>query len=221
MRVVIGEDQVLFREGLRRVLIDAGFEVVAEAGDADDLIRKVSAHRPDIVVTDVRMPPGHSDDGLRAACVIRQRYPGIPVLVLSQYVATRPALELIADNAEGVGYLLKDRVRDLDQFVEAVRRVAGGGSALDPEIVSRLLGRPRPGALNELTAREREVLGLMAEGHSNQGIATILVVTEDAIEKHVSGILRKLNIRGAAGTNRRVTAVLIFLRGQAARSGYP
>src|SRR3954454_7509008 len=200
MHVVIGEDQVLFREGLRRVLIDAGFEVLAEAGDADDLIRKVNAHRPDIVVTDVRMPPGHADDGLRAARQIRQRHPGIPVLVLSQYVATRPALELIADNAEGVGYLLKDRVRDLDQFVEAVRRVAGGGSALDPEIVSRLLGRPRPGALGELTAREREALGLMAEGHSNRGIAPILVVTEDAVEKHVSGILRKLNIRGAAGT---------------------
>jgi DNA-binding NarL/FixJ family response regulator len=220
MRVVIGEDQILFREGLRRVLIDAGFDVVAEAGDADDLIRKVTAHRPDIVVTDVRMPPGNADDGLRAACAIRRRSPGIPVLVLSQYVATRPALELIADDAQGVGYLLKDRVRDLDQFVAAVRRVAAGGSALDPEIVSRLLGRPR-GALDELTAREREVLGLMAEGHSNQGIAAILIVTEDAIEKHVNSILRKLDIRGAAGTNRRVTAVLVFLRGQAASPGYP
>jgi DNA-binding NarL/FixJ family response regulator len=219
MRVVIGEDQILFREGLRRVLIDAGLDVVAEAGDADDLIRKVSAHRPDIVVTDVRMPPENSDDGLRAARVIRQRHPGIPVLVLSQYVATRPALELIADNAEGVGYLLKDRVRDLDQFVEAVRRVAGGGSALDPEIISRLLGRPRPGALNELTAREREVLGLMAEGHSNHGIATILVVTVDAVEKHVGSILRKLDIRSGADRNRRVTAVLVFLRDQAAHSG--
>jgi DNA-binding NarL/FixJ family response regulator len=218
MRVVIGEDQILFREGLRRVLDDAGFEVVAEAGDADDLIRKVNAHRPDIVVTDVRMPPGHADDGLRAATVIRQRHPEIAVLVLSQYVATRPALHLIAENAEGVGYLLKDRVRDLDQFLDAVRRVAAGGSALDPEIVSRLLGRPR-GALDELTAREREVLGLMAEGHSNHGIATTLVVTEDAIEKHVSSILRKLDIRGAAGTNRRVTAVLVFLRGEAASSG--
>ena len=221
MRVVIGEDQILFREGLRHVLIDAGFEVVGEASDADDLIRKVNAHRPDIVVTDVRMPPGHADDGLRAARVIRQRHPGIAVLVLSQYVATRPALELIAESAEGVGYLLKDRVRDLDQFLDAVRRVAGGGSALDPEIVSRLLGRPQRGALDELTPREREVLGLMAEGHSNQGIAALLVVTEDAIEKHVSGILRKLDIGPAAGTNRRVTAVLIYLRGQAEPSDYP
>jgi DNA-binding NarL/FixJ family response regulator len=218
MRVVIGEDQTLFREGLRRVLTDVGLEVVGEASDADDLIRKVDAHRPDIVVTDVRMPPGHADDGLRAACVIRERHPGIAVLVLSQYVAIRPALDLIAENAEGVGYLLKDRVRDLDQFVDAVRRVAAGGSALDPEIVSRLLGRPR-GVLDELTARERDVLGLMAEGHSNRGIATILVVTEDAVEKHVGGILRKLNIRAGAETNRRVTAVLVFLRDQTAYSG--
>jgi DNA-binding NarL/FixJ family response regulator len=218
VRVVIGEDQLLFREGLRRVLIDAGFDVVAEAGDADDLVRKVNAHRPDVVVTDVRMPPGHADDGLRAACLIRQRHPGIAVLVLSQYVATRPALDLIAESAEGVGYLLKDRVRDLDQFVGAVRRVAGGGSALDPEIVSRLLGRPR-GALDELTPREREVLGLMAEGHSNQGIATSLIVTEDAVEKHVGSILRKLDIGVEADRNRRVTAVLVFLRDQAAHSG--
>ena len=141
------------------------------------------------------------------------------MLVLSQYVATRPALDLIADSAEGVGYLLKDRVRDLDQFVGAVRRVAAGGSALDPEIVSRLLARPGRSALDELTDREREVLSLMAEGHSNRGIAAILVVTEDAIEKHVGGILRKLDIGPAAGTNRRVTAVLVYLRGQAARSG--
>jgi DNA-binding NarL/FixJ family response regulator len=141
------------------------------------------------------------------------------VLVLSQYVAARPALDLIAHSAEGVGYLLKDRVRDLDQFLDAVRRVAGGGSALDPEIVSRLLGRPQRGALDELTPREREVLGLMAEGHSNQGIAALLIVTEDAIEKHVNGILRKLDIGPAVGTNRRVTAVLVSLRGQAAASG--
>lgn len=216
MRVVIGEDQMLFREGLRRVLTDAGFDVVAEAGDAEDLVRKVNAHLPDIVVTDVRMPPEHADDGLRAACLIRRRHPGIAVLVLSQYVATRPALELIANSAEGVGYLLKDRVRDLDQFVDAVRRVAAGGSALDPEIVNRLVGRPR-GALDELTAREREVLALMAEGHSNHGIATTLVVTDDAVEKHVSHILRKLDITAGADRNRRVTAVLVFLRDQATR----
>ncbi len=211
MRVVIGEDQVLFREGLRRLLTDAQFEVVAQASDAEDLLRKVAAHRPEVVVTDVRMPPGHADDGLRAALTIRRLFPEIAVLVLSQYVAARPALALIADNPAGVGYLLKDRVGDLDQFMHALRRVASGGSALDPEIVARLVGR-RPGSLDELTPRERQVLGLMAEGHSNQGIANALVVTEDAVEKHVNGIMRKLSIRAAAGTNRRVLAVLAFLR---------
>jgi DNA-binding NarL/FixJ family response regulator len=209
MRVVIGEDQALFRAGLVRLLSEAGFEVVAEAEDAPALVRKVAAHRPDVVVTDVRMPPGHSDDGLRAAREIRQRFPGTAVLVLSQYVVERAAVELIGDDAGGVGYLLKDRVRDLDAFAEAIRRVADGGSALDPEVVGRILGRNRD-PLGELTAREREVLALMAEGRSNQGIGERLVITEHAVEKHVSSILRKLNIATGPGEHRRVHAVLAF-----------
>jgi DNA-binding NarL/FixJ family response regulator len=215
MRVVIGEDDVLFREGLVRLLTESAIDVVGQADDAPDLIRKVAAHRPDVVLTDVRMPPGNGDDGLRAAIEIRQRHPGIGVLVLSKYVAERPALQLIADNAAGVGYLLKDRVADLDQFVDAIRRVAGGGSALDPEIVSRLLGRARANPLADLTPREREVLGVMAEGHSNHGIATALVVTEDAVEKHVRNILRKLNLPPTPSRHRRVLAVLAFLRSTA------
>jgi DNA-binding NarL/FixJ family response regulator len=213
MRAVIAEDDVLFRLGLVRLLSEGGIDVVGQAGDAEDLVRKVGAHGPEVVVTDVRMPPGGADDGLRAAITIRRRYPGTAVMVLSHYVAARPALELIGDSAEGIGYLLKDRVNDLDHFVGAVRRVASGGSALDPEVVSRLLGR-RPDPLEVLTAREREVLGLMAEGRSNRGIAEELVVTEDAIEKHVRSILRKLGIPPAAGDHRRVLAVLSFLRGK-------
>ena len=212
MRAVIAEDELLFRAGLARLLTEAGIEVVAQAGDADDMVRKVGAHRPDVVVTDVRMPPGNTDDGLRAAIEVRRRFSGTAVFALSHYVAARPALELIGDNAEGVGYLLKDRVGDLDHFVAAVRRVAAGGSALDPEVVSRLLGR-RPDPLGALTAREREVLALMAEGRSNRGIAEGLVVTEDAVEKHVRSILRKLSIPPAARDHRRVLAVLSFLRG--------
>jgi DNA-binding NarL/FixJ family response regulator len=212
LRIVVGEDDVLFREGLVRLLTEGGMRVVGQAGSAAELVRKVGAHRPDVVVADVRMPPGRSDDGLRAAIEIRQSYPGIGVLVLSQYVAERPALELIADSANGVGYLLKDRVADLEQFVDAIRRVADGGSALDPEIVSRLLGRVRADPLHDLTAREREVLARMAEGHSNDGIANALVVTEDAVEKHVRSILRKLNLPPSAGGHRRVLAVLAFLR---------
>jgi DNA-binding NarL/FixJ family response regulator len=213
MRAVIAEDELLFRAGLARLLTEGGFDVVGQAADAEDLVRKVGAHRPDVVVTDVRMPPGNADDGLRAAISVRRRFPGTAVIVLSHYVAARPALELIGDSAEGVGYLLKDRVNDLDHFVAAVRRVASGGSALDPEVVSRLLGR-RPDPLQELTAREREVLALMAEGRSNRGIAEPLVVTEDAVEKHVRSILRKLSIPPDAGDHRRVLAVLRFLRGQ-------
>jgi DNA-binding NarL/FixJ family response regulator len=210
MRVVIGEDQALFRAGLVRLLGEAGFEVVAEAEDAPGLVRKVAAYRPDVVVTDVRMPPGHSDDGLRAAREIRERFPSTAVLVLSQYVIERAAVELIGDDAGGVGYLLKDRVRDLDAFAEAIRRVADGGSALDPEVVARMLGRHRD-PLGELTAREREVLALMAEGRSNQGIGERLVITEHAVEKHVSSILRKLDIATGPGEHRRVLAVLAFL----------
>ena len=212
MRVVIGEDDVLFREGLVRLLTESAIEVVGQAADAHELVRKVAAHRPDLVLADVRMPPGYSDDGLRAAIEIHRRYPATGVLVLSKYVAERPALELIADNAAGVGYLLKDRVADLDQFVDAVRRVAGGGSALDPEIVSRLLGRGRADPLEELSPREREVLAVMAEGHSNHGIAMALVITEDAVEKHVRSILRKLNLPPTANSHRRVLAVLAYLR---------
>jgi DNA-binding NarL/FixJ family response regulator len=211
MRVVIGEDQALFREGLARLLTESGFEVVAQAGDAAELLRKVGAHRPGIVVTDVRMPPDHTDDGLRAAQEIRDRYPGTSVLVLSQYVVERAALELIGERPEGVGYLLKDRIRDLDGFIDAIRRVATGGSALDPEVVGRLIGR-REDPLAVLTEREREVLVVMAEGRSNQGIARRLVVTDHAVEKHVNSILRKLDIRPGPGEHRRVLAVLAFLR---------
>lgn len=212
MRVLIGEDDELYREGLARLLAEAGFEVVGQARDADELQRKVAGHRPDIVVTDVRMPPGGTDDGLRAAIEIRRRFPQTAVLVLSQYVARRPALELIGDSAEGVGYLLKERVADLAQFTDAVRRVAGGGSALDTQIVSVLLDRRRPGPLDELTPREREVLALMAAGHSNQGIADRLVVTEHSVVKHVGNILRKLDIPADADGHRRVLAVLTYLR---------
>jgi DNA-binding NarL/FixJ family response regulator len=211
VRVVIGEDQALFREGLVRLLTDAGFEVVAQAGDAPELLRKVGAHLPDVVVTDVRMPPDHTDDGLRAAQEIRARFAGTAVLVLSQYVVERAAVDLIGESAAGVGYLLKDRVRDLDAFMEAIQRVACGGSALDPEVVGRLIGSRRD-PLAVLTDREREVLTLMAEGRSNQGIAERLVVTDHAVEKHVNGILRKLGIGLDPAEHRRVLAVLAFLR---------
>ena len=212
MRVVIGEDQVLFREGLVRLLREIGLEVAAQAGDADDLVRKVGAHRPDLVITDVRMPPSGTDDGLRAALDIRARRPGTPVLVLSQYVVERSALELIAGGAEGVGYLLKDRVADIERFREAVYRVAEGGSVLDPEVVARLLGRRRDDPLDELTDRERQVLALMAEGRSNRGIAEALVVTDHAVEKHVRNILHKLDVEAGPGEHRRVLAVLAYLR---------
>ena len=212
MRVVIGEDDALYREGLIRLLSEGGFEVVAQARDAPELERKVAGHRPEVVITDVRMPPHRTDDGLRAAIAIRQRFPDTAVLVLSQYVAQRPAADLIGESARGVGYLLKDRVTDLEQFLEAVRRVAAGGVALDPEIVSRLLGRHHSGPLEQLTPREREVLALMAAGHSNQGIAERLVVTEHAVVKHIGNLLRKLDIPAAANGHRRVLAVLSYLR---------
>jgi len=218
VRVVIGEDQALFRAGLVRLLGDAGFDVVGQAADAPDLVRKVAAHRPEIVITDVRMPPGNSDDGLQAARDIRARFPGIAVLVLSQYVVERAAVDLIGDNASGVGYLLKDRVADLDAFVDAVRRVADGGSALDPDVVARMLGRRRD-PLDELTAREREVLALMAEGRSNQGIGERLVITDHAVEKHVTSIMRKLDIAAGPGEHRRVLAVLAFMKRASQDSG--
>lgn len=212
MRVVIGEDQGLFRQGMVRLLEREGFEVVAEAADADELVRKVHGHRPDVVVTDVRMPPNNTDDGLRAALMIRKRFPGTAVLVLSQYVAERSALELLADNPAGVGYLLKDRVGDITRFCEALHRVADGGSALDPEVIAQLLGRRRDDPLQALTSREREVLALMAEGRSNCGIAQQLVVTEYAVEKHVRSILRKLDLPVASSDHRRVLAVLAYLK---------
>jgi len=213
MRVVLADDQLLLRAGVARLLEDAGMEVVAQSGDAEDLLRKVGAHKPDVAVVDVRMPPTHSDEGLRAAAEIRERFPGVGVLVLSQYVEEAYALELFADGADGLGYLLKDRVADLDRFVESVRRVGEGGSALDPEVVARLLGRRRrEDPLEALSPREREVLGLMAEGRSNAGIAEQLVVTERAVEKHVTSIFTKLGLAPATEDHRRVLAVVAYLR---------
>jgi len=213
MRVVIADDSVLLREGIARLLGDADFDVVAQAGDAEDLIRKVGAHKPEVAIVDVRMPPTNTDDGLRAAVDIRARQPDVGVLVLSQYVEERYALELIGGNAEGVGYLLKDRVGDVDAFTDAVRRVGEGGSALDPEVVSRLLGRRRQDdPLDQLTPREREVLGHMAQGRSNNAIASELVVTERAVEKHVTSIFGKLGLAPASEDHRRVLAVLTYLK---------
>ena len=212
MRVVIAEDSVLLREGLVRILEEAGCEVVGQAGDAEDLMRKTRAHKPDLVVTDIRMPPDHSDEGLRAAHEIRSELPDTGVLVLSQYVEDSYAMDLLADNAEGVGYLLKDRVADVERFTDAVNRVAAGGSVLDPEVVSHMMGRRRrEDPLAELTPREREVLTLMAEGRTNHAIAEQLVVTDRAVEKHVTSIFGKLGLASTADDHRRVLAVLTHL----------
>jgi DNA-binding NarL/FixJ family response regulator len=212
MRVVIADDSVLLREGVARLLGDGGFDVVAQSGTADDLLRHVGMHGPDVAIIDIRMPPTHTDEGLRAAQTIRQKHPDVGVLVLSQYVEPGYAMELLADNAEGVGYLLKDRVADVDEFTAAVRRVAEGGSALDPAVVSELVGRRRrEDPLGRLTPREREVLGLMAEGRSNQAIAERMFVTLRAVEKHVTSIFTKLGLPAAEGDHRRVLAVLAFL----------
>jgi DNA-binding NarL/FixJ family response regulator len=213
MRVVVADDSVLLREGVVRLLEEAGIEVAGQAGDADDLVRKVRAHKPDVAIIDVRMPPTNTDDGLRAAQQIRAELPEVSVLVLSQYVEEGYALELLEDRADGVGYLLKDRVAEVDRFIDAVRRVADGGSALDPEVVSQLLGRRRKSdPLQELTPREREVLTLMAEGRTNQAIAEELVVTERAVEKHVTSIFSKLDLASSPHDHRRVLAVLAYLR---------
>jgi DNA-binding NarL/FixJ family response regulator len=213
MRVAIAEDSVLLREGLARLLDDAGIEVVAQCDDPDDLLLKVRSYAPDVAIVDIRLPPTHNDEGLRAALEIRSQHPDVAVLVLSQYVELGLALTLLADSAEGVGYLLKDRISDVDEFVAALRRVADGGSALDPIIVSTLLSRERPDdALAQLTPREREVLELMAAGSSNHGIAEQLVITARAVEKHISSIFRKLNLPSTGGESRRVLAVLTFLR---------
>jgi DNA-binding NarL/FixJ family response regulator len=214
MRVVVADDSVLLREGVVRLLEDAGFDVVAQAGDADDLVRKVGAHKPDIAIVDVRMPPDNTDDGLRAAIRLRAQHPDLRVLVLSQYVEPDYAQALLADNAEGVGYLLKDRVADIERFIDAVQRVAAGGSALDPEVVSHLVGRHREDdPLDRLTPREREALELMAEGRSNAAIAAAFVVSERAVEKHVTSIFNKLGLAPAPADHRRVLAVLAYLRG--------
>ncbi|HEY1368222.1 MAG TPA: response regulator transcription factor [Gaiellaceae bacterium] len=210
MRVVIAEDLALLREGLTRLLEDRGFEVVAAVADGPALVRAVEADRPDVAVVDVRLPPSFRDEGLRAALEARQRVPGVPILVLSQYVEQTYATELLADGTGGLGYLLKDRVADVADFVDAVRRVAGGGTVMDPEVVKQLLVR-RAQPLDELTPREREVLALVAEGRSNAGIAATLVVTEGAVEKHISSIFGKLRLPPSESDHRRVLAVLAYL----------
>lgn len=211
--MVLADDSVLLREGLARLLEEAGFDVVGQAGNGEELLLKVRSYRPDVAIVDIRMPPTHTDEGLRAAREIRERHPETGVLVLSQYVEPAYALDLLQHSAEGVGYLLKDRVSDVGEFTAAVRRVGEGGSALDPTVVSQLVGRRRrDDPLADLTPREREVLELMAEGRSNQGIAERLVVTERAVEKHVTGIFGKLRLPAAADDHRRVLAVLAFLR---------
>ena len=213
IRVVVGEDQPIVREGIVHVLQDSGFEVVGTAENARDLVRITDAQRPDIVVTDIQMPPDNTDDGLRAALEIRATVPSVGVLVLSQFLEDRYAMDLVADSAEGVGYLLKENVGDLRMFTEAVRRVASGGSALDPDVVARLVGRKRKaGPLDNLTPRERDVLALVAEGRSNAGVAQELVVTVAAVERHVTGIFDKLGLHQSPEQHRRVLAVLKYLR---------
>jgi DNA-binding NarL/FixJ family response regulator len=213
MRVIVADDSVLVREGVVRVLERVGLEVVGQAGDGQELLRKARMHRPDVAIIDIRMPPTFTDEGLQAALTIRRELPGTGVLVLSQYLEDQYALELLGDEAAGVGYLLKDRVMDLERFTDAVRRVADGGSALDPEVVSQMLGRRRvEDPLAVLTKREREVLALMAEGRSNHAIADVLVVSERAVEKHVTSIFAKLGLPPAVEDHRRVLAVLAFMR---------
>ena len=212
MRVVIADDSVLFREGIAQLLQQAGFEIAGQSGTADDLLLKVRSYTPDVAIVDIRMPPTHTDEGLQAAREIRQRHPDVGVLVLSQYVEAPYMMELLQGDIEGVGYLLKDRIRDVSEFADAVRRVAEGGSAFDPAVVSRLVGR-RQGEdpLDSLTPREREVLELMAQGRSNQAIAEQLVVTAGAVEKHVRSIFGKLRLPVSPDDHRRVLAVLTYL----------
>jgi DNA-binding NarL/FixJ family response regulator len=213
MRIVIADDAVLLGEGAARLLEEAGFEVVAQAGDAEDLLRKVRAHTPDVAIIDVRMPPDNVDDGLRAALTIRDELPGVGILMLSQYVEDRYLGELLAGGAEGVGYLLKDRLADVERLTEAVQRVASGGSVLDPEVVAQMLGRAREaGPLDSLTDRERDVLGRMAEGRTNRAIAGELFVSERAVERHVTSIFAKLDLPAGEQDHRRVLAVLAYLR---------
>jgi DNA-binding NarL/FixJ family response regulator len=211
MRIVIGGDQVLLREGLVRVLEEQGHEVVGSAGDGPDMVRKAKAHRPDIVIADVRMPPSQTDEGMRAALEIRAAVPSIGILVLSHHVEVRYALELLTDDASGVGYLLKQRVADLDRFFGALERINAGGSVIDPEVVSAMLGRAGRDPIDRLTARQREVLALMAEGRTNAGIAEELVITEKAVAKHVASIFEALGLPPSADGNRRVLAVIRYL----------
>ena len=215
MRVILVDDSALIRDGLARLLADDGVQVVATFSDADGVLAAVEQHRPDVLVLDVRMPPAFETEGLELAVAVRRLVPGTGILVLSQHIETRYAIELLAEGAAGVGYLLKDRVTEIDGFLDALRRVASGGSALDPDVVSRLIQRPRePGALDRLTAREQEVLSLMAEGHSNAAIADRLVVNQRTAETHVSNILGKLDLPPDAAVDRRVSAVVTWLQGQ-------
>ena len=213
MRVVIADDSLLLREGVSRLLVEAGFEVVGQASDAEELLREVAEKEPDVAIVDIRMPPTHTDEGLQAARQLRRRYPTLGVIVLSQYVRPSYAFELLADDARGVGYLLKDRVSDLHDLSDAVERVGKGGSVLDPTVVAQLVGRRRQGhdPIDDLTEREREVLALMAEGRSNRAIAERLVITERTVEKHVRSILAKLRIPESQEDHRRVLAVLAYL----------
>lgn len=214
IRTIVADDSVLLRDGVVRLLADSGFEVVAAVGDAQSLLDAVTEQNPDLCVVDVRMPPTHTDEGLRAAIEIKRRSPEVAVLVLSQYVEERYASELLAGNVSGVGYLLKDRVIDVDDFISSLRRVAAGGSAVDTEVISQILGRSRNRAeIDRLTPREREVLTLMAEGLSNAGIAERLVVSAGAVEKHISNVFMKLGLEPEEGAHRRVLAVLTYLRG--------
>jgi DNA-binding NarL/FixJ family response regulator len=213
MRIVLADDTMLLREGVALLLTEAGFDVVGQAGNAEELVTTVGERRPEVAIVDLRMPPTHTDEGLQAALAIREQHPEVGVMVLSQHADVGLAMKLLAHGAEGVGYMLKDRVADLDDFADAIRRVAAGGSALDPTIVSQLLSKRREaGPLDEITAREREVLELMAEGRSNQGIAERLEISERGVQKHVTSIFEKLGIPAGTDDHRRVLAVLTFLR---------
>ncbi len=213
LRIAIGEDDVLLREGIARILTDAGLDVVAQSGDADDMLRRSLAHRPDVVIADVRMPPRREDDGLQAAMELRRREPGIGVLILSQFCEPAYVVQLVGERPDGIGYLLKERVGDVAAFVDAITRVAAGGSALDPEVVARMLGRHRRGdPLRQLTPGELAVLAAMAEGKSNLGIAQALFIGQASVEKHVTAIFRKLSLPPAETEHRRVQAVLTYLR---------
>ncbi|GAA1661388.1 response regulator transcription factor [Glycomyces endophyticus] len=215
MRVVIAEDSVLLREGLARLMEIGGIEVLDTVGDAEALLRSVERDCPDLVVADVRMPPDQSDEGVRAALVLRRRYPDLAILMLSQYVEERYAVELLTGQMRGIGYLLKDRVADVEEFLDSLRRVAGGGTALDPEVISQLLVRRDGDELDRLTRREREVLSHMAEGRSNAGIAGVLFLSEGAVSKHINSIFAKLGLPPTDSGNRRVLAILKFLQGNA------